>query len=538
MKAHQSDHDTLMLRWIVYSIIGRVGFGLPENAMVVVSGKDKGYKALLIATREIQKGEEIVIDHFMDWTESNVLEPDNLYERKVACNDREFDLNEKWIDIFKLFHDESLSVEQKQRILLELYPNGLTGKTPEHKFRALSGCRGLNSKDCTKRNGLIEAIDTEVIFGVELHRFRNNPDHESIESDKCTVDDKSCIEMEEQDVSEILIQRNRNQFHYDPESANDRKLTPHPTQTKFVHSALKLKYFGEDKQYGLITTKKIPFGSVLVVEYPVFMIDIAERQPFEDSMDSLEPMMYYVAKSVEKGLEIDERFKRIWTEEFRANQVTFSSWLSALKEHKRKIPPDQVMIDWAKFNTFWFGGVNGYKPIAIYSILSRVNYGIPQNVAAIFGEKEDDDVCVLIATRDLEEGEELTLDYFQNLHLKKSMSTANEWVRKDRGPEFGFEWTDDLRETVNKLHSDEVSSKEKRRLVHERLYSNGIIGKHGEQKLKIINGCDWLTESECETKKAIKEDIENGELFRIIKEKRSAAEWMGKEFALRAVGMM
>ena len=81
---HKFGDDTFR-PWAVYSVIGRIGFGLPQNSMVVVAGKQKEYKALLITTKHIKKGEEIVVDHFMDWTVPTLLDEGPLLERMVRC---------------------------------------------------------------------------------------------------------------------------------------------------------------------------------------------------------------------------------------------------------------------------------------------------------------------------------------------------------------------------------------------------------------------------------------------------------------------
>ena len=145
----------------VYSVIGRLGFNLPQNAMVVIGGNDK---ALLISTKAIQRGEEIVTDHFCDWLSPHFFETENIHNRREWAGERGFDLNEKWITFLKRLRDESTSLEQKNEMLLEMYPNGLVGKHPNDKFTVMPGCKGLESRDCTKKTVMTKIIASGTIF--------------------------------------------------------------------------------------------------------------------------------------------------------------------------------------------------------------------------------------------------------------------------------------------------------------------------------------------------------------------------------------
>ena len=84
---------------------------------------------------------------------------------------------------------------------------------------------------------------------------------------------------------------------------------------------------------------------------------------------------------------------------------------------------------------------------------------------------------------------------------------------------------------IEACHTERKRNAKCKKLIHQRLYSNEIIGKGSGQRLLVIDGCDWLTETQCERKKALKGDIRSGELFRVIKEQTAATEWMGTEFA-------
>ena len=154
----------------MYSIIGRVGFGLPSNAMTVVGDNDTKYRALLITTRAITKGEEIVIDHFLDWTEPGVLGEDVLSYRRSQCGDLGFELNDKWITLLRQMHDTSLPMNQRQGLLLPWYSNGLVGTDGNYKFRSLEGCQWetIDPVDCQLKIQLTEAIKSGAIFNDKI----------------------------------------------------------------------------------------------------------------------------------------------------------------------------------------------------------------------------------------------------------------------------------------------------------------------------------------------------------------------------------
>ena len=160
----------------LYSVIGRLGFNLPQNAMVVIGDNDK---AVLISTTSIQKGEEIVMDHFCDWLSPHFFETENIHNRRDWAGDRGFDLNEKWIAFFKRLRDDSSTTEQKNEMLLEMYPNGLVGKDANQKFTVMTGCKGLESSDCNKKDVMTKIIGSGAIFEEFDAKYLNESVHET-----------------------------------------------------------------------------------------------------------------------------------------------------------------------------------------------------------------------------------------------------------------------------------------------------------------------------------------------------------------------
>ena len=162
--------------WALYSVIGRLGFNLPQNAMVVIGDNDR---ALLISTKAIEKGEEIVTDHFGDWLNSRLFETEKFNARKVWAGDRGFDLNQKWIAFLMRLRDESLSTVQKHEMILELYPNGLIGKEADLKFHTefalIAGCKRMKSQDCDKKTVLTRIIEAgDIFYGFDVQSWNND----------------------------------------------------------------------------------------------------------------------------------------------------------------------------------------------------------------------------------------------------------------------------------------------------------------------------------------------------------------------------
>ncbi len=93
----------------------------------------------------------------------------------------------------------------------------------------------------------------------------------------------------------------------------------HTENTKFMHSAIQLKYIDDNKQYGLIANKKIPFGTVLSVELPIITIP-QESYDLNDEMANIEKMIYVIHEEVEKNRKKDAEFQHIWENEFIENQ--------------------------------------------------------------------------------------------------------------------------------------------------------------------------------------------------------------------------
>ena len=153
----------------------------------------------------------------------------------------------------------------------------------------------------------------------------------------------------------------------------------------------------------------------------------------------------------------------------------FNSLDARLRTMDLQDPPKGAALDaFAKFTTNWYGNKNWYQPMAVYSILSRIQEGVHPNVFAIFGDKQHDFVCILIATSNIEADEELVLDEYPGFYL------------------------------------------------HQIAIENAIM-----------NGCDGLRTKQCLQKTQIEQDVLSGRLFDVVRGNEPAPGWTGREFVER-----
>eukprot|EP01084_Bolivina_argentea_P018860 35090_1 len=241
-------------------------------------------------------------------------------------------------------------------------------------------------------------------------------------------------------------------------------------------------------------------------------------------------MLYNVVQSVKHYRKTDPEFKRIWDDEFTINPKMKENYINMFSSYGIDIQNDPAFDDFIKYNTYWYGNINLIQPDAIYSTLSRINFGLPQNVVAIFGEETDKYVCILIATTNIKAGQELVIDYFLNLHKKKSLSPKWTEAREMRGAEFAYHEDENMRQMMENLNSNQISDADKRTIIGKQLYSNGMVVKHPGTEFKIVDGCETLNAEDCRTKKAIKRCVSSGDIFKIAVGENRKEDWMGKEY--------
>ena len=317
-----------------------------------------------------------------------------------------------------------------------------------------------------------------------------------------------------------------------PNGQKQKQLITHTGCTKFLHSSLQLKYINDDKKYGIIATKKIPFGSIISVEKPMLYIEDHPDfyvQYVDKDRISLPTMMHGVSVAISAARHMDGQFRRIWDEELETNQEMLAKYENTMKQNEIPLSVHTSLADWIKFMTFWHGSMNQRKPYAIYSVLSRINHGLPQNVAMIYGDRVDEFVCILVATKNIQSGEEIVVDYFGNLYTKEALDPHTLKARRFRGMEVGFA-ADSMLPITLSLVSDDVTKEDKRRIIRAELYSNGIIGKQFGGHYKAMDGCVGLSVDECIRKRDLRKSIVSGDIFSVLRGEKDAELWAGDQF--------
>ena len=296
----------------------------------------------------------------------------------------------------------------------------------------------------------------------------------------------------------------------------------HSQRTSFCHPSLKRKYFGEDKGYGIITSEIIGFGTILAVERPLFHITNDEWNKY--SIPS--SMHRHVGQIVNKLKIEDPEFEGIWSD-FVMSKYRMDSWQQMFKKRNMLYTQQdvQALADLSIFATNVHGAISDLQPRAVYSILSRINFGLPANVAAIFGDEDDEFVCILIATKDLEADEELVMDYFYDWKDKEAVNDKNLISRRKMAKTIGFDLNNDWIR-VTRLLTSKISKQIKRKITHD-IYSSGIIGKEAGKRLKVTHSCEDMKDKDCEIKQEIKKAVDSGDIFRIVNGKISPPEWAG-----------
>ena len=101
-----------------------------------------------------------------------------------------------------------------------------------------------------------------------------------------------------------------------------------------------------------------------------------------------------------------------------------------------------------------------------------------------------------------------------------------------------------ITEIARELRSEKKSEESKRKIKFHNLFSNGIIGNTLKNEYSttkwMIDGCDGMTQKDCNTKEIIKKDIgkrrNDNVLLRMIRgeapgvSRRIGMKWTGREF--------
>ena len=202
-----------------------------------------------------------------------------------------------------------------------------------------------------------------------------------------------------------------------------------------------------------------------------------------------------------------------------------------LKEEKISDLPGS--IDAVIYQSNKLGLIGGKKPFAIYGVLSKINFGLPANVAPIHGEQKDNFVVTLIATRDINKGEELQMDYLLDwFDINKQIAADEEYIKQRKWFAFisGVEFNEKLDKITKDMSSPRTSLEEKHKMMQS-IYSHGIYYKESGSPIHAMENCQSFEEtSSCVMKKNIVDFVASRELFEVINGKRKPPKWTGKAF--------
>ena len=339
------------------------------------------------------------------------------------------------------------------------------------------------------------------------------------------------LESERENSSEVIT--------FDNESAKSAESTPqtpppykfllyHTKNTVFRHQSLRRRYYDEIQGYGLTAREGITFGTILAVEYPLLL-------PKPDKLNKLNVLeaMDYIGGMIEDLSARDSEFSMVWRS-MDINNVYVESLKQIVIQNKKNITAHDI-DNIAHLSTFTSNNIK-FQPKAVYSILGRINFGLPANVAAIVGDRNDDYVSILIATKDLEPDEEIVIDYYYDWGDQHAIDEQKLLRQQEKNRGLGFvkglnnKWV-----KISRLLREVGTSKKKRM---RRLYSNGIVGKKSNKKLKITSGCAGASMQTCKIKRRIKESVASGDIFKFALGKQQPPAWAGDVINVDGQGLI
>ena len=499
--------------WAIYYTLSKINFGLPQNVAAIFGNKADGYPLVLITTKDIEHGEELMMDYFFDWKLHNPVAKYRLVGKTQKLMDMGLVFDGQMMEWHKILTSTDVSAKDKAIVLRKIYANGIVGKAADsNKMDVLPGQGSLTDEQYEMKKQIIESVNNGALFDWVAKRSGYAPkwmqkQYETLRA-KMWQDQrhwqmaKGVVDEGTARTWDIAIQQCQ---------ATTRGKWQHSRKTKFVFPSLKLHCFDPNKAHGIITTTKIRFGTILAVDYPI--LTVADREKFGEAVkESIAHTVAVMDKIVQDTIKEDPEFLSIW-ENLALNTQEFTRIKNDLRIYGIDPEDKHVLASAANLGVFWtnhYGQIAAREPLAIYSVLSKINFGLPQNVAAIFGSKDQGYPCVLVATRDIEINEELVMDYFLDWRQKASLDAR--W-RKIKSADFGYILDDAGLEVTRKLTSADVSAKDKANIMRK-IYSNGIVGKKPDDKyLDALPGRGDLNDAEFAIKKGLIGDVNSGEFF-------------------------
>ena len=258
-------------------------------------------------------------------------------------------------------------------------------------------------------------------------------------------------------------------------------LTTHSKNTKYLHSAVGLKY-EKEKGYGLFAKKSIKAGIILFAERPLLEFDAGSLYPDHSWM------ILQINKLVSANYHSDPEFSVIWNE--LAVNLNVKQWAQNIAKNPIA---ERALLNMAKVFTNQVSA-HWHSPWHVYALLSRINFGLPQNVAVII----ERNVCFLVSTKDIAAGTELLRDYFFDWFNYEGMDANGKRFedlmtdRKLKSNLLGIASSKQKNpklKLLKALNSNRWSKRKKHQMAVKELYPNGIIGKLPQDKdIQIVQG--------------------------------------------------
>ena len=309
----------------------------------------------------------------------------------------------------------------------------------------------------------------------------------------------------------------------------DSKMIYHPGHTVFVDTRIRQKWFGNNKGHGLVANKDINEGEIIIVEYPILKLN--------DDIDykKTRARMHAIHQIEQQQSTYDANFAEVW-KAMAMNRDIFNFFAKNID------PADYLaVINLAKFHTNHFRALSDTKPLSVYGLLSKINFGLPQNIAVIVGDEEEDFVCTVFATKSIKKGQELVTDYFfdwfdldiNKMERKDPKYELELIAREEYGKNFGFKQSEYM-QLWKLLSSDDTSIEAKSDAAVRELYPSGIVGKEAGWNMQLIETKSHGTDFELANK--IGELVASRNLFEIIAGyyDKKCPRWLGKLFCKKA----
>eukprot|EP01084_Bolivina_argentea_P150790 263295_1 len=107
-------------------------------------------------------------------------------------------------------------------------------------------------------------------------------------------------------------------------------------------------------------------------------------------------MMAYMHELVQSKQE-DPEFSKLWNQ-MGAHRQIYNRYVLMVNMFGMHTHPG--LTDLVKLNSNQFANIPRRKPLGIYALLSKINFGVPQNMGVVCGDSKTNYACTVFATTD------------------------------------------------------------------------------------------------------------------------------------------